>query len=83
MTHFANTAINGGSWVVVYPTINEDPDSRGGILEPVGITELRFRAPDQLKVIESQLKMLDAELDMCKLEENKKVIRELRLSLLN
>lgn len=41
--------LRGGSWVVVNPTINEDkmkmyagPDSRGGILEPAGITESSF-----------------------------------------
>jgi acetyl-CoA carboxylase/biotin carboxylase 1 len=47
--------LRGGSWVVVDPTINAekmemyaDPDSRGGILEPAGITEIKFRLPDQL-----------------------------------
>jgi acetyl-CoA carboxylase/biotin carboxylase 1 len=65
--------LRGGSWVVVDPTINEeqmsmyaDPDSRGGILEPAGITEVKFRLPDQLKVmhrIDPQLQLLDAELD--------------------
>merc|ERR1712151_341936 len=42
--------LRGGSWVVVDPTINQekmemyaDPDSRGGILEPAGITEVKFR----------------------------------------
>jgi acetyl-CoA carboxylase/biotin carboxylase 1 len=73
--------LRGGSWVVVDPTINEDkmemyadPDSRGGILEPAGITEIKFRLPDQLKVMhknDPQLKALDAELDMCELEEDK------------
>ena len=50
--------LRGGSWVVVDPTINNDkmemyadPDSRGGILEPAGITEIKFRLPDQLKVM--------------------------------
>uniref|UniRef100_A0A7S2EIT5 Acetyl-CoA carboxylase n=1 Tax=Ditylum brightwellii TaxID=49249 RepID=A0A7S2EIT5_9STRA len=65
--------LRGGSWVVVDPTINEekmsmfaDPDSRGGILEPAGITEVKFRVPDQLKVmhrIDPQLQLLDAELE--------------------
>jgi len=65
--------LRGGSWVVVDPTINEekmtmyaDPDSRGGILEPAGITEVKFRLPDQLKVmhrIDPQLQLLDAELE--------------------
>lgn len=78
--------LRGGSWVVVDPTINSakmemyaDPDSRGGILEPAGITEIKFRLPDQLKVmhrLDPQLKMLDAELEVCELEEDRAVIRE-------
>lgn len=77
--------LRGGSWVVVDPTINSDkmemyadPDSRGGILEPAGITEIKFRLPDQLKVMhrnDPQLKLLDAELEMCELEEDKESIR--------
>merc|ERR1711966_492531 len=65
--------LRGGSWVVVDPTINEekmsmfaDPDSRGGILEPAGITEVKFRLPDQIKMmhrLDDQLQMLDAELE--------------------
>jgi len=65
--------LRGGSWVVVDPTINEekmsmyaDPDSRGGILEPAGIVEVKFRAPDQNKVmhrLDQQLQLLDAELE--------------------
>jgi acetyl-CoA carboxylase/biotin carboxylase 1 len=78
--------LRGGSWVVVDPTINEekmemyaDPDSRGGILEPAGITEIKFRLPDQLKVmhrIDSQLKLMDSELEMCELEEDKTAIKD-------
>ena len=78
--------LRGGSWVVVDPTINSakmemyaDPDSRGGILEPAGITEIKFRLPDQLKVmhrLDPQLKLLDAELEMCELEEDKAAIKE-------
>jgi len=78
--------LRGGSWVVVDPKINEakmemyaDPDSRGGILEPAGIAEIKFRLPDQLKVmhrIDPQLKMLDAELEMCDDEDDKKAIKE-------
>ncbi len=65
--------LRGGSWVVVDPTINEDkmemyadPDSRGGILEPAGISEIKFRGPDQIKMmhrLDPQLQMLDAELE--------------------
>merc|ERR1712003_175213 len=73
--------LRGGSWVVVDPPINEekmemyaDPDSRGGILEPAGITEVKFRLPDQLKVmhrLDPQLKLLDSELEMTELEEDR------------
>lgn len=65
--------LRGGSWVVVDPTINEekmsmyaDPDSRGGILEPAGIVEVKFRTQDQLKVmhrLDPQLQLLDSELE--------------------
>lgn len=77
--------LRGGSWVVVDPTINEekmemyaDPDSRGGILEPAGITEVKFRLPDQLKVmhrLDPQLKLLDSELEMTELEEDQNDIK--------
>ena len=66
--------LRGGSWVVVDPTINEDkmemyadPDSRGGILEPASITEIKFRLPDQVKImhrLDSELQLLDNELEM-------------------
>jgi len=65
--------LRGGSWVVVDPTINEekmsmyaDPDSRGGILEPAGIIEVKFRPQDQNKVmhrLDQQLQLLDEELE--------------------
>lgn len=65
--------LRGGSWVVVDPTINEekmtmfsDPEARGGILEPAGIVEIKFRLADQLKAmhrIDPQLQMLDAEIE--------------------
>jgi acetyl-CoA carboxylase/biotin carboxylase 1 len=64
--------LRGGSWVVVDPTINlknmemyADPDSRGGILEPTGIAEIKFRVKDQLSLMHNtdpKLRLLDAEL---------------------
>merc|ERR1719451_36987 len=49
-----NGELRGGAWVVIDPTINEkvmemyaDKESRGGILEPPGICEVKFRAADQ------------------------------------
>lgn len=76
--------LRGGSWVVVDPTINEDkmemyadPDSRGGILEPAGITEIKFRLPDQVKImhrLDPELQLLDNELEMT--ESDDSVINE-------
>lgn len=77
--------LRGGSWVVVDPTINEDkmemyadPDSRGGILEPAGITEVKYRYPDQVKLmhrLDASLKLLDAELESCEIDEAKADIK--------
>ncbi|XP_022181493.1 acetyl-CoA carboxylase isoform X1 [Myzus persicae] len=50
--------LRGGAWAVVDTTINPrhiemyaDPDSRGGVLEPEGIVEIKFREKDILKSI--------------------------------
>ncbi|XP_043279502.1 acetyl-CoA carboxylase isoform X2 [Venturia canescens] len=50
--------LRGGAWAVVDPTINPrhmemfaDPTSRGGVLEPEGIVEIKFRNKDILKVM--------------------------------
>ena len=47
--------LRGGAWVVIDPTINPDKmemyadkDSRGGILEPPGICEVKYRVQDQI-----------------------------------
>ena len=78
--------LRGGSWVVVDPTINEakmemyaDVDSRGGILEPAGITEIKFRSPDQIKMMhrtDSQLMALDSELETCDSDDDIKLIKD-------
>jgi len=78
--------LRGGSWVVVDPTINKekmemyaDPDSRGGILEPAGITEVKFRLPDQVKMmhrLDPQLQLLDSELELAEEEDDKQAIKE-------
>merc|ERR1712151_1234703 len=70
--------LRGGSWVVVDPTINSekmemyaDPESRGGILEPAGIIEIKFRDPDQVKLmhrVDPQLKLLDSERELSELD---------------
>jgi acetyl-CoA carboxylase/biotin carboxylase 1 len=45
--------LRGGAWVVVDPTINDevmefysDPTSKGGILEPKGVCEIKFKKND-------------------------------------
>jgi len=57
--------LRGGAWVVVDPTINEqmmemyaDVEARGGILEPPGICEVKYRKGDQIKLMHR----LDAQL---------------------
>ncbi|KAF2367472.1 Biotin carboxylase-like N-terminal domain [Trinorchestia longiramus] len=51
--------LRGGAWVVIDSTINErymemyaDPLSRGGVLEPEGTVEIKFKLKDQLRVME-------------------------------
>lgn len=58
--------LRGGAWVVVDSTINEDmmemyadPESRGGILEPPGICEVKFREADR----NALMKRLDSSMD--------------------
>jgi len=48
--------LRGGAWVVVDPTINSDvmemyaaKEGRGGVLEPAGMVEIKFRKADLLK----------------------------------
>jgi acetyl-CoA carboxylase/biotin carboxylase 1 len=65
--------LRGGAWVVVDPTINAakmemyaDVDSRGGILEPPGICEIKFRTADRVKAmhrLDSKLKAMDMNAD--------------------
>ena len=72
--------LRGGSWVVVDPTINlekmemyADEESRGGILEPPGICEVKFRKQDQLAAMhrtDQELQILDQELDTCEFDSD-------------
>lgn len=50
-----NGELRGGAWVVVDPTINQDmmemyadTQARGGVLEPEGIVEIKYRKPQLL-----------------------------------
>eukprot|EP00448_Togula_jolla_P028624 CAMPEP_0170621536 /NCGR_PEP_ID=MMETSP0224-20130122/28649_1 /TAXON_ID=285029 /ORGANISM="Togula jolla, Strain CCCM 725" /LENGTH=2149 /DNA_ID=CAMNT_0010947793 /DNA_START=63 /DNA_END=6512 /DNA_ORIENTATION=- len=64
--------LRGGAWVVIDPSINPDQmemyadvESRGGILEPPGIVEVKFRAPQQVQLmhrLDPTLASLDADL---------------------
>ncbi|CAM9461200.1 unnamed protein product, partial [Phaeothamnion confervicola] len=85
-----NAELRGGAWVVIDPTINEevmemyaDVDSRGGILEPPGICEVKFRAPDQIQKmhqLDPLLRALDADLEVAATPEDaaqlKKSVKE-------
>ena len=61
--------LRGGAWVVVDPTINSakmemyaDVESRGGILEPPGICEIKFRSSERVKTmhrLDAKLRALD------------------------
>ncbi|KAJ3082689.1 acetyl-coenzyme-A carboxylase [Rhizoclosmatium hyalinum] len=51
--------LRGGAWVVLDPTINPEmmemyaeENSRGGVLEPEGIVEIKFRKPQLLALME-------------------------------
>jgi acetyl-CoA carboxylase/biotin carboxylase 1 len=65
--------LRGGSWVVIDPAINPqqmemyaDVESRGGILEPAGIVEVKFREAQRKEMmhrLDAKLKELDAELE--------------------
>jgi len=65
--------LRGGSWVVIDPSINPDQmemyadvESRGGILEPPGIVEVKFRAAQQKEMmhrLDPELQSLDALLE--------------------
>lgn len=65
--------LRGGAWVVVDPSINSDmmemyadAESRGGVLEPEGTVEIKFRKPEQLKVMRRNDKVYD---ELCQAHE--------------
>ncbi|KAI9138810.1 acetyl-CoA carboxylase [Paraphysoderma sedebokerense] len=54
-----NGELRGGAWVVLDPTINPemmemyaDRQARGGVLEPEGIVEIKYRRPQLLSTME-------------------------------
>ncbi|CAH1397030.1 unnamed protein product [Nezara viridula] len=81
-----NGELRGGAWAVVDPTINPkrmemyaDPDSRGGVLEPEGLVEIKFRLKDLLKAmsrLDPQILELRASLNEDITDEEKAEIEE-------
>ena len=63
-----HSEIRGGAWVVIDSTINPafmemyaDENARGGVLEPAGIAEIKFRKPEVIKAMhrmDSQLQWM-------------------------
>ncbi|XP_034026120.1 acetyl-CoA carboxylase isoform X2 [Thalassophryne amazonica] len=85
--------LRGGSWVVIDPTINPlcmelyaDRESRGGVLEPEGTVEIKFRIKDLLKTMRrldsvyaslvEQLATRNMTDEQCKVLESKLKARE-------
>jgi len=71
--------LRGGAWVVLDPTINANmmemycasENARGGILEPNGTIEIKFKQPDVLKTmhrLDPKLRELDIQLKKLELE---------------
>ncbi|ORX57605.1 acetyl-CoA carboxylase [Hesseltinella vesiculosa] len=84
-----NGELRGGAWVVVDSTINEDmmemyadTQARGGVLEPEGIVEIKYRRPQLLATMErldpvySDLKRRLAALDDSQKEQADELIAQ-------
>merc|ERR1711988_1495861 len=70
--------IRGGAWVVIDAKINPTymdmyaaEDSRGGVLEPAGIAEIKFRKPELLKAMHR----MDKQLQWMSMNEANNVVR--------
>jgi acetyl-CoA carboxylase/biotin carboxylase 1 len=73
--------LRGGAWAVVDPTINEgimemyaDPAGRGGVLEPAGLIEIKYRKKQLLEAmhrLDDKIKTLDQRLAGLSAEEQK------------
>ncbi|KYN96281.1 putative biotin carboxylase subunit of acetyl CoA carboxylase [Plasmodium gaboni] len=78
--------LRGGSWVVVDETLNSqiiemyaDVNSKGGILEPPGIVEVKFRYPDIRKLmhsIDTTIIALNEKMARCQNDEEKNNIKK-------
>ncbi|CAH1987134.1 unnamed protein product [Acanthoscelides obtectus] len=86
-----NGELRGGAWAVIDPTINSrymetyaDNDSRGGVLEPEGIVEIKFRKKDLLKAIhriDPLVKELDEQLKKLQQQQEQQHPRERSMSI--
>lgn len=73
--------LRGGAWAVVDPTINEgimemyaDPAGRGGVLEPAGLIEIKYRKKQLLEAmhrLDEKIKTLDQRLAGLSADEKK------------
>ncbi|KAG6970278.1 hypothetical protein JG688_00004932 [Phytophthora aleatoria] len=84
--------LRGGAWAVVDPTINEgimemyaDPQGRGGVLEPAGLIEIKYRKKQLLQTmhrLDDKLKQLTARLAELSPEEKEtegaKILAEIK-----
>lgn len=85
--------LRGGAWAVVDPTINEgimemyaDPAGRGGVLEPAGLIEIKYRQKQLLEAmhrLDTKLQTLDASLAALSVEakaseEGAKITRDIK-----
>jgi len=80
--------LRGGAWVVIDPAINPDKmemyadvDARGGILEPPGIVEVKYRAHQQVEAmhrIDEKLMKLDAHFESAAGEEKQMIEKEIK-----
>lgn len=80
--------LRGGAWVVIDPAINPekmemyaDVDARGGILEPPGIVEVKYRAPQQVEAmhrIDEKLQSMDAKLGTSQGDEKQNIEKEIK-----
>jgi len=80
--------LRGGAWVVIDPAINPekmemyaDLEARGGILEPPGIVEVKYRPHQQVEAmhrIDEKLQQMDAKLQSASGEEKTSLEKEIK-----
>jgi len=83
-----NGELRGGAWVVIDPKINPDRmemyadvESRGGILEPPGVVEVKYRIPQQLESMhrhDDKLAALDARMANAQGAEKERLQKEVK-----